>query len=76
MDSGFKSLSVEVGFFIAILSVNQSGFLELYSRFQRPGFRIAQANFPGFWILDSTRKNFLDSRIRIPLYEANSTNKQ
>ena len=38
------------GFRIASLSVNQSGFLELYSRFQSPGFQIAQANFPGFWI--------------------------
>ena len=31
-------------------NLRDSGFLELYSGFQNPGFRIPQANFPRFWI--------------------------
>ena len=31
-------------------NLRNSRFLELYSRFQNPGFRIPQANFPRFWI--------------------------
>ena len=44
------------------------GVLELYSGFQSPGFRIPRAKFSR--ILDSTNKNFSDSRIRIPLHGA------
>ena len=44
------------------------GVLELYSGFQSPGFRIPRAKFSR--ILDSTSKNFPDSRIRIPLHGA------
>ena len=31
-------------------NLRDSGFLELYSGFQNPGFRIPQANFRRFWI--------------------------
>ena len=44
------------------------GVLELYSGFQSPVFRIPRAKFSR--ILDSTSKNFPDSRIRIPLHGA------
>ena len=40
-----------------------SGFLDLYYAFQSPRFQNPQI-FPGFWILDSTSKNFLHSRIQ------------
>ena len=36
-----------------------SGFLELFSGFQSPGFLILQAKLS--WIQDSRSKNFLDS---------------
>ena len=43
-----------------------SGFFELYSRLQNPGFRIPWARISR--IPDSTGKNVPDSRIRIPLH--------
>ena len=43
-----------------------SAFLDLYSGFQNPGFRIPQEKFPGFH-----KKNFPNSGIRIPLQGAN-----
>ena len=49
------------------LLVGHPKFLELYPEFQCSGFRIAQWKIS----LDSTRKNFLYSRIWIPLHGAN-----
>ena len=43
-----------------------SGFVELYSGFQTPGFRIPQAKFSR--IPDSISKKVLDSRMDIPLH--------
>ena len=42
----FQSLSLELGFWVLIVS----GFLKLYSRLQSPGFRISQVKFSGFRI--------------------------
>ena len=44
--TGFQSLSLELGFWILIVS----GFLKLHSGLQSPGFRISQKNFSGFRI--------------------------
>ena len=44
--TGFQSLSLELGFWILVVS----GFLKLYSGLQSPGFRIPQAKFSGFRI--------------------------
>ena len=48
-------------------NLRDSGFLELYSGFQNPGFRIPQANFRRFWIPQAK----ISRRIRIPLHEVN-----
>ena len=44
--TGFQSLSLELGFWVLIVS----GFLKLYTGLQSPGFRISQAKFSGFRI--------------------------
>ena len=44
--AGLQSLSLELGFWILIVS----GFLKLYSGLQNPGFRISQVKFSGFRI--------------------------
>ena len=54
--TGFQYLSVELGFWIPIVS----GFRILWAVLQIPKHRIS----------DSTSKNFSDSRIRIPLHGA------
>ena len=64
-----QSLSVELGFWISIV-IGIPGFLEQYSGFQSPRFRIPQAKCSR--IPDSTCKNFTDSTIRILLHGANS----
>ena len=56
------------GFWIPIVNglLWDSGFVELYSGFQTPGFRIPQAKFSR--IPDSISKKVLDSRMDIPLH--------
>ena len=56
--TGFQSLSLELGFWILILS----GFLKLYSGLESPGFQISRE----IRISDPTGKNSPHSRIRIP----------
>ena len=57
ISSGFQywsldSLSVELGFWIPVVTaIPDFLFLEVYSRFQSPGFLISQAKIPGFLIL-------------------------
>ena len=47
--TGFQSLSAELGFWIPIVSmIPDSGFLELYSGFQSPGFLILRAKISRF----------------------------
>ena len=52
LDSGFHTMDSRFQWLDSNLCQWKldSGFLELYSGFQNPGFRIPQANFPRFWI--------------------------
>ena len=65
MDFGFQVLDSR--FFVSETWIPDSncywdsGFLELFSGFQSPGFRIPQAKLS--WIQDSGSKNFPDSFI-------------
>ena len=74
LDSGFQILDSRFlvrGSWVMdsqLQSLVDSGFLELYSVFQNPGFPIPQTRIS--WILDSTSKIFLDSGIQIPLDRA------
>ena len=51
-----------------------SGFLELFSGFQSPGFRFPQAKLS--WIPDYTSKDLPDPGIRSPLHEASFSHTQ
>ena len=62
----FHSFSVELEFWIPFLGGISEYLTELCSGFQSPGFRIPRAKCSR--ILDSTSKNFPDSRVRIHLH--------
>ena len=61
-DTGFQSLSVELGFWIPIVS----GILDTLNCI--PDSKAQELDSAGkiSWISDSTRKNFPDSRIQVP----------
>ena len=75
MDSGFQVLDSRFSVSEAWIQDSNcywdSGFLELFSGFESPGFRIPQAKLPGFrileakisWIQDSGSKIYPDSSI-------------
>ena len=70
VDSGFQVLdsslwqwSLDSGFQLLV----NFGFLELYSKFQNPGFLILQAKFSR---IPDTTSNFLECGVRIPLHGA------
>ena len=68
--AGFQSFSVERGFWIPFLS-GISEYLSSILDSKAPEFRIPRAKCLG--VLDSTNKNFPDSRIRTPLHGASTS---
>ena len=68
LDSGFAPWIPDYRYWIPdFIRLSDPGFLDLYSRFQRPGFHISQQKFAGFrilfqWNLDSGFHSFGGSR--------------